>query len=199
VVRAGRRQQVFDSGKEVFSKKGFHKASISDIVQKAGIARATFYLYFKNKRHLFHSLMEFLLQELDRRVETIKLGEGHPPPLEQLRANLTKVVTFSIEEPQLVQILFRGAVGMDREFERELEQFYERVVDRIEWALKLGTDMGLVRPCSTRLIAYAVLGGMKEVMAQVAVNRISAVNAKAVVDDLLDFGRRGVLAEAVHA
>ncbi len=78
MVRAERRQQVIESAKEIFSKKGFHKTSIADIVQKAGIARATFYLYFKNKRNLFHSLLEFLLQELDRRVETIRLGEGHP-------------------------------------------------------------------------------------------------------------------------
>ena len=197
MIRAKRRQQVLDSAKEVFSKKGFHKASIADIVQKAGIARATFYLYFKNKRNLFHSLLEYLLQELDRRVETIKLGGGHPPPLEQLRVNLTRVVTFSMEEPQLVRILFRSAVGMDREFEGEMERFYERVVDRIEGALKLGMDMGLVRPGSTRLIAYTVLGGIKEIMVQVASRRISPLNAKAVVDDLLEFGRRGVLLESV--
>ncbi len=198
MVRPIRRQQVFDCAKDIFSKKGFHKTSISDIVQKAGIARATFYLYFRNKRHLFQSLLEFLLQELDRRVETIKLGEGHPLPLEQLRANLTRVVTFSMEEPQLVQILFRSAVGMDREFERELERFYERVVDRIEGALKLGIDMGLVRPGSTRLIAYAVLGVLKEIMAQVASNRMSALTAKVVVDELLEFGRRGVLLHSVE-
>lgn len=195
MVRARRRQQVLDSAKEVFSRKGFHKASIADIVQKAGIARATFYLYFKNKRHLFQSLLEFLLQELDRRVETIKLGGEHPPPLDQLRVNLTRVVTFAMEEPQLVQILFRSAVGMDREFERELDRFYERVVDRIEGAVKLGIDLGLVRPGSTRLIAYTVLGGMKEIMVQVASRRISPLNAKGVVDDLLEFGRRGVLLE----
>lgn len=198
MVRPIRRQQVFDCAKDIFSKKGFHKTSISDIVQKAGIARATFYLYFRNKRHLFQSLLEFLLQELDRRVETIKLGEGHPLPLEQLRANLTRVVTFSMEEPQLVQILFRSAVGMDREFERELERFYERVVDRIEGALKLGIEMGLVRPGSTRLIAYAVLGVLKEIMAQVASNRMSALTAKVVVDELLEFGRRGVLLHSVE-
>lgn len=199
MVRARRRQQVFDSAKEVFSKKGFHKASISDIVQKAGIARATFYLYFKNKRHLFQCLLDFLLQELDRRVETITLGQGSPPPIEQLRANLTRVVTFSIEEPQLIQILFRSALGMDRDFERELERFYERVVDRIERALSLGIAMNLVRPCSTRLIAYGVLGGMKEIMAQVASNRISALNTKVIVDDLLESGRRGILLASVEA
>jgi len=195
VLKERRREQVLDSAKEVFSKKGFHKASISDIVQRAGIARGTFYLYFKNKRHLFNCLLESLLQELDQRIKTIELGEGSPPPLEQLRANLTRVMTFSLEEPQLIQILFHHAVGLDKELDRELHHFYEKVADRIEWALKLGIEMGLVRPCPTRLVAYGVLGGMKEVMGQLASNRISALDVKAVVDGLLEFGLRGVLVE----
>ena len=195
MLKERRREQVLDSAKEVFSKKGFHKASISDIVQRAGIARGTFYLYFKNKRHLFNCLLESLLQELDQRIKTIELGEGSPPPLEQLRANLTRVMTFSLEEPQLIQILFHHAVGLDKELDRELHHFYEKVADRIEWALKLGIEMGLVRPCPTRLVAYGVLGGMKEVMGQLASNRISALDVKAVVDGLLEFGLRGVLVE----
>ncbi|MBI3988093.1 MAG: TetR/AcrR family transcriptional regulator [candidate division NC10 bacterium] len=199
MLKERRREQVFHSAKEVFAKKGFHKASISDIIQGAGIARGTFYLYFKNKRHIFTCLLEFLLQELDRRIESITLGEGNPPPLEQLRANLTRVITFSLEEPRLIQILFHHAVGWDKELDRTLHHFYERVTDRIEWALKLGIEMGLVRPCEIRIVAYGVLGGMKEVMGQLASKRISALDIKAVVDGLLEFGLRGVLVEPFEA
>lgn len=199
MLKERRREQVLDSAKEVFSKKGFHKASISDIIQRAGIARGTFYLYFKNKRHLFNCLLESLLQELDQRIKTIELGEGSPPPLEQLRANLTRVMTFSLEEPQLVQILFHHAVGLDKELDQALHHFYEKVADRIEWALKLGIEMGLVRPCPTRLVAYGVLGGMKEVMGQLASHRISALDVKAIVDGLLEFGLHGVLVESFEA
>lgn len=196
MLKERRQEQVFHSAREVFSQKGFHKASISDIVQRAGIARGTFYLYFKNKRHIFYCLLESLLWELDQRIKTIELGKGKPPPLEQLRANLTRVITFSLEEPQLIQILFHHAGGLDKELDQELHNFYERVTDRIEWALKLGIEVGLVRPCDTRLVAYGVLGCMKEVMDQLASNRISALDLKAVVDGLLEFGLRGVLIES---
>lgn len=194
-----RREQVLDVAKGVFARKGFHRASIADIIQKAGIARGTFYLYFKNKRHIFTSLLESLLKELDRRIETIRLEEGHPPPFEQLRANLTRVITFALEEPELIQILFHHAIGLDKEVDQALHRFYEKVVDRIEWALKLGIEMGLVRPCPTRLVAYGILGGMKEVMGQLASKRISATDVKAVVDGLLEFGLRGVLVEPFAA
>ena len=196
VLKERRREQVFHSAKEVFSQKGFHKASISDIVERAGIARGTFYLYFKNKRHIFSCLLESLLEELDQRIETIELGERNPPPLEQLRANLTRVITLALEEPQLIQIVFHHNMGLDKKLDRELHDFYERVTGRIEWALKLGIEIGLVRPCHTRLVAYGVLGGMKEVMGQLASERISALDLKAVVDSLLEFGLRGTLVES---
>lgn len=197
--RERRQRHVLQSAKEVFSQKGFHGASVSDIVERAGIARGTFYIYFKNKRHIFDSLLESLLQELDQRIPTIELGRGKPPPLEQLRANLTKVATFSLEEPHLIQILFDHAMGLDKEMDRILHNFYQRVTDRIESALRFGIEMGLVRPCHTKLAAYAVLGALKEVMAQLASNRISPLDLKAVVDDLLEFGLRGLLVEPVEA
>ena len=196
VPRERRRKQVLRSAKAVFSKKGFHKASIADIIQRAGIARGTFYIYFKNKRDVLHCLLESLLQELDQRIKTIEIGKGKPPPLEQLGGNLTRVITFGLEEPELIQILFHHAMGSDKELDRMRDNFYERVTDRIEWALKLGTEIGLVRPCNTRLVAYSVLGGIQEVMVQLAVHRISALDVKAVVDDLLEFGLRGVLVES---
>lgn len=76
-----------------------------------------------------------------------------------------------------------------------LDHFYERVTDRIEWALKLGLEIALVRPCNTRLVACAALGAMQGVMGQLASKRISPIDPKAVVDGLLEFGLRGVLVE----
>jgi len=198
MLKERRLEQVFQSGIEVFSQKGFHKASISDIVRRAGIARATFYLYFKNKRHLLSRLLGYLLQELDQRIKSIELGEGQPPPLEQLRANLTRIITFGLEEPQLIQMLFRHDVGLDEDLDQELHRFYERVTDRIEWALRLGIEMGLVRACHTKVIAYSVLGGIKEVMKQIASKQISALDVQATEESLLEFGLRGVLVGSVE-
>ncbi|MBO4877578.1 MAG: TetR/AcrR family transcriptional regulator [Ruminococcus sp.] len=62
---------------EFFTTKGFSKTSISDIVNKAGVAKGTFYLYFKDKydirnkliahksSQLFRSALEQLSPEID--------------------------------------------------------------------------------------------------------------------------------------
>ncbi|MBR4627484.1 MAG: TetR/AcrR family transcriptional regulator [Ruminococcus sp.] len=42
---------------EFFTTKGFSKTSISDIVSKAGVAKGTFYLYFKDKYDIRNKLI----------------------------------------------------------------------------------------------------------------------------------------------
>jgi len=42
---------------EAFTTKGFSKTSISDIVKKAGVAKGTFYLYFKDKYDIRNRLV----------------------------------------------------------------------------------------------------------------------------------------------
>ncbi|MBT8491506.1 MAG: TetR/AcrR family transcriptional regulator, partial [Deltaproteobacteria bacterium] len=42
-AKARRRDQILRVATAVFADKGYHKASISHIIERAGIARGTFY------------------------------------------------------------------------------------------------------------------------------------------------------------
>ncbi|MBX0312473.1 MAG: TetR/AcrR family transcriptional regulator, partial [Sulfurihydrogenibium sp.] len=41
------KDKIIVAAKELFSTKGYHETKVSDIVEKAGVAQGTFYLYFK--------------------------------------------------------------------------------------------------------------------------------------------------------
>ena len=49
---------------ELFTEKGFTKTTISDIVNRAGLAKGTFYLYFKDKYDIKNKLTAFKTHEL---------------------------------------------------------------------------------------------------------------------------------------
>jgi TetR/AcrR family transcriptional regulator, fatty acid metabolism regulator protein len=51
-----KRKSIIQAAIEVFSKKDFKTASISEIAQKAGVADGTIYQYFKSKEDLFFSI-----------------------------------------------------------------------------------------------------------------------------------------------
>lgn len=53
--------RILHAAIEVISAKGLDKTSISDIVQSAGVAQGTFYLYFRSKNALIPAIAENLL------------------------------------------------------------------------------------------------------------------------------------------
>lgn len=54
--KAIRRESIIQAAIEVFSKKGFQAATISEIAKRAGVAEGSIYQYFKNKEDLFFSI-----------------------------------------------------------------------------------------------------------------------------------------------
>jgi len=50
------REKIVSAAMELFAKKGFDKSTVDEIVAKAGVAKGTFYLYFKSKDDLIKEL-----------------------------------------------------------------------------------------------------------------------------------------------
>jgi len=188
-LKKNRREQILEAALDTFARKGYHQTSIADIIEKAGIARGTFYLYFENKRQIFTTIVDGVLEELDRCVKTIQVGPAHPPPIDQLRDNLIRVLTLLIENPDLSRILLRYAVGLDEEADERLDPFYRGVTSRIETSLQTGIRMGLLRKCDTRVVAACIVGSLKEIIDTLP----ASASPEQISEEILQFGLRGVL------
>jgi len=66
---AARRSQILEAAARVFAEKGFHRATIRDVAEAAGIADGTIYNYFENKDALLLRLLDRLNESSER--------EGH--------------------------------------------------------------------------------------------------------------------------
>ncbi|GAW92876.1 TetR/AcrR family transcriptional regulator [Calderihabitans maritimus] len=69
-----KRNRLLAAARQAFAEKGFGKTTIDEIVDRARVAKGTFYLYFKNKEHVFKELVlllekhyEYLKQEMQSR------------------------------------------------------------------------------------------------------------------------------------
>jgi AcrR family transcriptional regulator len=199
--RQARRAQVLQHAKRIFARKGYHHTNVADIIARARIARGTFYLYFQNKKDLFEELLEQVVTELTLRIERLKVGPGQPDPVEQLRANLGRVLSYVLAERELTDILLNHSTGFDRELDDKIQDFYDRIAALIQRSLDLGIEMNLVRKSDTRTVAYCILGGIKEAIAMLSRGKETEISG--LVEEILDFGLRGVarpeLLEAVRA
>lgn len=55
---------LFNTAFDLFTTKGLAKTTISDIVEQAGVAKGTFYLYFKDKYDIRNKLISHKTGEL---------------------------------------------------------------------------------------------------------------------------------------
>jgi len=188
--RTERRAQVLRHAKRIFARKGYHRTNVADIIARARIARGTFYLYFQNKKDLFEELLEQVVSELSTRILRLKVGPEEANPVDQLRNNLRRVVSFVLDERELTDILLNHSSGFDRELDMKIREFYERIAQMIQRSLDLGIQMELVRKCDTRAVSYCILGGIKEVVG--VLSRTRSRDAEILVQEILDFGLRGV-------
>jgi AcrR family transcriptional regulator len=59
------RRRIIHAARQVFTKKGYTKATIEDIIAAAGVSRATLYLHFDSKFELMHATAARMAAESD--------------------------------------------------------------------------------------------------------------------------------------
>jgi AcrR family transcriptional regulator len=71
-----RRKVILDASLSCFLSMGFNKTSMSDISEKADIARTLIYLHFKNKSDLLVAIFDHLMDGRIRQAGAILNGKG---------------------------------------------------------------------------------------------------------------------------
>jgi len=66
-----RKQEIIESAREVFAKRGYYNTNLSDISKSCGMGRTTIYQYFKNKDEIFYYTVGDTLTDIQEKVEDI--------------------------------------------------------------------------------------------------------------------------------
>ena len=199
--REQRRGEIIAAAKRVFKERGYHAASIGDIIDAAGVARGTFYLYFEGKREIFIELSAEFLELIRGSVRKISLDPDAPPPIEQMRANFRRVMSTVIAHEDLATIMLRDPGDLDAEARALLDAFFDQVIELIERAVRVGRGLGFARACDDHIIAISALGALCEVLRRMLAARREAapsgasaalLDTERLADELVTFFVRGV-------
>lgn len=163
--REQRRNAILVAAKQVFREKGYHETSVHDIIDRARIARGTFYLYFNNKREIFTELLATFLELIRQSVKRISLDPNDGPPLMQMRANFRRVMSAVITHQDLASITLRHASAVDPEIGGQVRDFFDQIVALIERSMRIGRKLGIARQdCDEHIIAISALGALREIL-----------------------------------
>lgn len=190
--REVRRAQILDAAAGVFAARGYHGTSVSDLVQAAGVARGTFYLYFQSKEEIFGALLDELLRHLRANVRGVDMSPGAPALQEQLEGIVERLLRTLVENRALTRIIFREAVALDAGIDARLVAFYAELHDWLTRALAVGQAIGALRPLDPALAATCVLGCVRGVVQSLIVESDAPVDVAAVGRGVLSFALHGV-------
>jgi AcrR family transcriptional regulator len=76
-----RRQAILDAALAVFAADGFAAAKLDDVAAKAGVAKGTIYLHFKDKQDLFEQMVREAASPVIARLEALASAPDLPAGL----------------------------------------------------------------------------------------------------------------------
>ena len=93
---------------ELFTEKGFTKTTISDIVNRAGLAKGTFYLYFKDKYDLRDRLVTYKTSQLFGNAHTALIEQNIQGFENQMFFVIDHIIDRLEKEPKLLQFISKN-------------------------------------------------------------------------------------------
>lgn len=132
--------------------------SITRIVEKAGIAKGSFYQYFENKKDLFMYIIDEIgkakMESMTSLIENIDKMDF----FEFLRQLFRKGIEFGKSKPELAKVLDRIMNEMPKEIKAEIYKEGEiKSLEMFENLLKTAIEKGQLRSdLDIRLVSYMI-------------------------------------------
>jgi AcrR family transcriptional regulator len=156
-VAEARRTQILMGAFQVFSEKGYHKATTKQIAKAAGVSEGTIYNYFDTKRDLLAAMVDHLGMESLRDLVT------HEPPdeLHELFAAIIRDRSkLALERGPFLLPLISEVIN-DIELRTALyRQVLQPVAHQIEVNIQERMDAGQLRQIDPVIVTRSMMGAV---------------------------------------
>ena len=95
--------KIIQVATKVFASDGYENASVDMIVEKAGVAKGTFYYYFKTKDDLFLSMFKTGVEQLS--LFMADEAKKYDSPADRIKAIIESQYAFFSENRDLCRML----------------------------------------------------------------------------------------------
>lgn len=125
---------ICEAAERLMADTPFPEISVADVLEEAGVSRASFYFYFASKYALLARLAERVSADVFTFGNTYFGGEGGDPRAQLVEAISGAFETWSTHGPVLRALIESGPAGEETAqlWERLMEQFTGAAAARIE-------------------------------------------------------------------
>lgn len=183
-----KRTAMMQAAVRVFAEKGYHAATVRDIVAAADVAVGTFYFYFPDKETLFDHLFEetaaFMLQALDQALNSQTAFAA------KVDAVIRAYVNVAFYEPAVVQLLLVGGMGSLPSLAERRSEYREKLIRLWQRTLTTALDRKEIVPQNIRRTAEGLAGSIDEIVYNLLLSPGKEHEGQQAINDMIQFGLR---------
>lgn len=167
-----KRQHILDAAYIVFSRKGFHRATVDEIIALADTGKGTVYNYFVNKEQLFYTLIREYNNPFNKRIEEIVAS--NLLALDKISILTKEFLSFYSRNADLWRVLIHemrtfgegGYSGFNEEQKEKYKKEFEHAIVLLESVILQGVEQKLIRECNTKQAAYGLFSAIIAIVFQ---------------------------------
>ena len=129
---AARREAILTAALDEFSVRGFEATRLDDVAKRAGVAKGTIYLYFRDKESLFQELIRAMLTPLAGTIEALGAADM---PIKALAERIVDLFVNEVYETRRKDVI-RLMITEGRRFPTLAEFYYREALSRIIAAMR---------------------------------------------------------------
>ncbi len=146
------RKRILDAAETEFGENGFARTSVASIVNRAGVAQGTFYLYFPSKDDVLRQLVRDMGRRLRHALSAATEGLTHRVEVE--KRGLGAFIQFALENQNLYRVVMESQF-VDESIYRE---YYETLAGAYAERLEDAQSRGEIRSGHPAAQAWALMG-----------------------------------------
>lgn len=159
-----RQKRLLTVAMEVFAEKGYHDTSVDDILERAEIARGTFYRYFDNKRDCFAQALDYFFEQMMNFIRPLDISELSLEQYQSLFRTLSRSVLNNPGNRKFTRLVLLEAPTLGTDFRDRIDRFFDSLVDLVAAYIRKAVAKGRIAPIDPVSAAHGVLGLGKEAL-----------------------------------
>ena len=153
VNREIKQEQILETAREVFCKKGFINVTMTDLIEASGMSRGGFYFYYQSVGEVFRNVVD---RRKSSKFAAVLQSIESNPPFEELidhylalqKKRLLNLETSLIRA--LYEYLFTNQSPRDVAFRKGQKN---NILETVNSILELGVRQNILNPAKTDLLA----------------------------------------------
>lgn len=150
------REIVLAAAHELIRRHGFAGLSMRELARESGLAKATLYHHFEDKRDVIRSVIMQDLELLQHRITEAATGPGSVQ--QRLRSIIATYLALQVERGMIILQLLRESSMLETDLCHILRRYRHELLQPVMSVIQEAVDSGQARPVNVEFAVTSMFG-----------------------------------------